>query len=241
MKAWIIGDSFGTPCLTTDIWDEGNKNLPDDNVVQGTEWVKQVATYLGYEYNTLFNLSHPGCSNDYILHNVDWILNNDSFDKEVDMIMIIPTNSSRFMYRSEECGVGKNVFKFVENKTPHLSTAGSHSTGNDIIDQWTALYIDHEFEYYKAISMYDKLLAFLSLYDIDYMFCPGFWIDNQVTTIAGYKPQFIDIEFPTYEIGFQADKAEYNVDVSNVYSNHFTHIGNDAYAKAVIDYINERS
>lgn len=241
MKAWIVGDSFGTPCLTTDTWNEGNKNLPDDNVVQGTEWVKQVATYLGYDYNTLFNLSHPGCSNDYILHNVDWILNNDSFDKEVDMIMIIPTNSSRFMYRSEECGAGKNVFKFVENKTPHLSTAGSHSTGNDIIDQWTALYIDHEFEYYKAISMYDKLLAFLSLYNIDYMFCPGFWIDNQVTTIAGYKPQFIDIEFPTYEIGFQADKAEYNVDVSNVYSNHFTHIGNDAYAKAVIEYINERS
>ena len=240
MKAWIVGDSFGTPCLTTDIWDEGNKNLPDDNVVQGTEWVKQVATYLGYEYNTLFNLSHPGCSNDYILHNVDWILNNDSFDKEVDMIMIIPTNSSRFMYRSEERGVGKNVFKFVENKTPHLSTAGSHSTGNDIIDQWTALYIDHEFEYYKAISMYDKLLAFLSLYDIDYMFCPGFWIDNQVTTIAGYKPQFIDIEFPTYEIGFQADKAEYNVDVSNVYSNHFTHIGNDAYASAVLDYIESK-
>ena len=75
MKAWIVGDSFGTPCLTTDIWAEGNTDyyngiLPDDSLVQGTEWVKQVVTNLGYEYSILFNLSHPGCSNEYIFHNV---------------------------------------------------------------------------------------------------------------------------------------------------------------------------
>ena len=240
MKAWIVGDSFGTPCLTTDTWEDNNV-LPDDSLVQGTEWVKQVATNLGYEYSILYNLAHPGCSNDYILHNVDWILNNEAFDKDKDMIMIIPTNSSRFMYRSEQRGVGKNVFKFIDNKTPHMSTAGSHSTGDDIIDQWTTLYIDHEFEYYKSISMYDKLLAFLSLYNIDYLFCPGFWIGNEVTKIAGYTPQLIDIEFPAYNIGFEADKAEYNADVSNVYSNHFTHIGNDAYATAVLNYIKDGS
>ena len=268
MKAWIVGDSFGTPCLTTDTWAEGNTNyynniLPDDSEVQGTEWVKQVAVHLGYEYNTLFNLSHAGCSNDYILHNIDWILNNDSFNKEKDMIMIIPTNSSRFMYRSEQRGVGKNIFKFVDNKTPHLSTAGSHKTGDHVLDEFTALYIDHEFEYYKSVSAYDKLLAFLTLYDIDYMFCPGFWIGNEVTKIAGYQPQFIDIEFPDYGIGMGADIEHYkkqhdpffyirqgidnhenvyhDYPISDLYSNHFTQIGNDAYAKAVIDYINERS
>ena len=240
MKAWIVGDSFGTPCGTTDTWEDNNV-LPDDTTVQGTEWVKQVATNLGYEYSILYNLSHPGCSNDYIMHNVDWILNNDSFDKDKDMIMIIPTNSSRFMYRSEQRGVGKNTFKFVDNKTPHLSTAGSHVTGNGTIDEYQAMYRDHEFEYYKAISMYDKLLAFLSLYNIDYLFCPGFWIGNEVCQLVGYKPQLIDIKFPAYSIGFDADMAEYNTDVSNVYSNHFTHIGNDAYATAVLEYIKDGS
>ena len=267
MKAWIVGDSFGTPCLTTDIWAEGNTDyyngiLPDDSLVQGTEWVKQVVTNLGYEYSILFNLSHPGCSNDYIFHNVDWILNNESFDKEKDMIMIIPTNSSRFMYRSEQRGINKNIFKFVNNKTPHMSTAGSHETGDQVLDEFQAMYRDHDFEFYKSVSAYDKLLAFLTLYNIDYLFCPGFWVGHQLSVIPGYQPQFIDIEFPDYGIGMNADIEHFqhrhdrffymnkgmgegdniywDQPISDLYSNHFTDVGNDAYASAVLDYIESK-
>ena len=56
MKSWIIGDSFSTPTECTDVFDNYNKDiyhnkLPDSDLVSGSEWVKQVVTYLGYEYN----------------------------------------------------------------------------------------------------------------------------------------------------------------------------------------------
>jgi hypothetical protein len=241
MKAWIVGDSFSTPCLTTDIF-PSDTQLPTDDVVQGTEWVNQVVANLGYEYNTMLNLSMPGCCNQYILHNIDWVLHNDAFDKEQDLLVIVPTAPSRFMYRAEPRGVNKNIFKFSDNRTAHLNTAGSHSTGTDVIDEYNALYRDHEFDYYRTVSTYDKTLSFLSSFNIDYLFCNAFWCTPEYSdSITGYEPQFINFDFPKYEIGFEADKQAHGEDVTGYYSNHFTHIGNDAYAKAILDYIHEGS
>ena len=244
MKAWIVGDSFSTPCVTTDIFpiDEG---LPDNQVVKDTEWVKQVVENLGYNYMPELNLSMQGCSNDYILHNIDWILNTDRFDKQEDLLVIVPTAPVRFMYRAQPDSYinGKgHKFDFALNRTPHLNTAGSHTTGINIIDEYSAIYRDQDFEYYKTLSVYDKTLAFLNLYNIDYLFCNAFWCDCEYgNSITGYTPQFISFDFPRYKIGFDADLEEYNQPVENFYSNHFTHIGNNAYAKAVLEYIHERN
>ena len=241
MKAWIVGDSFSTPCLTTDIF-PSDTQLPTDDIVQGTEWVNQVVANLGYEYNTMCNLSMPGCCNQYILHNIDWVFHNDAFDKEQDLLVIVPTAPSRFMYRAEPRGVNKNIFKFSDNRTAHLNTAGSHSTGTDVIDEYNALYRDHEFDYYRTVSTYDKTLSFLSSFNIDYLFCNAFWCTPEYgDSIPGYEPQFINFDFPKYEIGFEADKQAHGEDVTGYYSNHFSHIGNDAYAKAILDYIHEGS
>lgn len=245
MKAWIVGDSFSTPCLTTDIF-PSDTQLPTDDVVKGTEWVNQVVANLGYEYNTMLNLSMPGCCNQYILHNIDWVLHNDAFDTEQDLLVIVPTATSRFMYRADPRGANDEIFEFTERKTPHLNTAGSWKTRNPVIDQYNTLYRDHEFEYYRTVSTYDKLLAFLNLHNIDYLFCNGFWSHNAHRTspsnFTGYTPQHINFNFPQYEIGLEADARAFP-DVQNIadlYTNHFTHIGNDAYASAVLEYINER-
>ena len=94
------------------------------------------------------------------------------------------------------------------------------------------------------------------------MFCPGFWVGHQLSVIPGYQPQFIDIEFPDYGIGMNADIKHFqqmhdrffymnkgmgegdniywDQPISDLYSNHFTDIGNDAYAKAVLDYIESK-
>ena len=244
MKAWIVGDSFSTPCETTDVYEQ-HSELPDNDLVSGTEWVKQVVNNLGYEYVPELNLSMAGCSNDYILHNIDWILHNKSFDQEADLIVIVPTAPARFMYRNEPNsyinGRG-HKFDFALNRTPHLNTAGSHSTGIKIIDEYSTIYRDHDFEYYKAISTYDKTLAFLSSYNIDYLFCNAFWCDYEYgNSITGYTPQFISFDFPRYTIGFNADQQLYQQEVEHLYSNHFTQVGNSAYAKAVLDYIHEGS
>lgn len=255
MKAWIVGDSFANPCKTSDIFYEkpsvwhkfvDDGTLPDNDLVKGTEWVKQVVTGLGYEYITELNISIGGSCNHSILHNVDWVLHNVEFDKEVDLIVIIPTASSRFMWRAQDRGANDEIFEFTERKTPHLNTAGSWKTGNPVIDQYNTLYRDHEFEYYRTVSTYDKLLAFLNLHNIDYLFCNGFWSHNAHRTspsnFTGYTPQHINFNFPQYEIGLEADARAFP-DVQNIadlYTNHFTHIGNDAYASAVLEYINER-
>jgi|TARA_B100001094_G_scaffold326650_1_gene383229 hypothetical protein len=241
MKAWIVGDSFGTPCLTTDIF-PSDTQLPTDDIVQGTEWVKQVVANIGYEYSPEYNFSMIGCCNQYILHNIDWVLHNDAFDKEKDLLVIVPTATTRFMYRSANRAINKNIFKFSENRTPHLNTAGSHSSGEPVVDTFSTMFRDHEFEYYRTVSTYDKTLSFLSTFNIDYLFCNAFWCTPEYgDSITGYKPQFINFDFPKYEIGFNADNQAHGEDVTGYYSNHFTHIGNDAYAKAVLDYIHERS
>lgn len=241
MKAWIVGDSFSTPCETTDVYEQ-HSELPDNDLVSGTEWVKQVVNNLGHEYIPELNLSMAGCSNDYILHNIDWILHNDTFNSEQDLLVIVPTAPSRFMYRAEPRGVNKNTFEFTDNRTPHLNTAGSHSTGTDVIDEYNALYRDHEFDYYRTVSTFDKTLSFLSAFNIDYLFCNAFWCTPEFgNSITGYEPQFISFDFPKYEIGFNADQQVYQQEVAHLYSNHFTQVGNSAYAKAVLDYIHERS
>ena len=237
MKAWIVGDSFSTPCETTDVYEQ-HSELPDNDLVSGTEWVKQVVNNLGHEYIPELNLSMAGCSNDYILHNIDWILHNDTFNSEQDLLVIVPTAPSRFMYRAEPRGVNKNTFKFTDNRTPHLNTAGSHSTGMNVIDEYNALYRDHEFDYYRTVSTFDKTLSFRSSFDIDYLFCNAFWCTPEYgDSITGYKPQMIGFDFPQYSIGTNADEQAHGESVTEYYSNHFTHIGNNAYATAVLEYI----
>ena len=142
------------------------------------------------------------------------------------------------------------------------STAGAHETGDHVLGMFQAMYRDHDFEFYKSVSAYDKLLAFLSLYNIDYLFCPGFWVMHQLSVIPGYQPQFIDIGFPEYGIGLNADIKHFqhrhdrffymnkgmgegdniywDQPISDLYSNHFTDVGNDAYASAVLDYIESK-
>ena len=268
MKSWIIGDSFSTPTECTDVFDNYNKDiyhnkLPNSDLVLGSEWVKQVVTDLGYEYNKSLNLSLRGCSNDYILHNIDWVLNNDDFEKEKDLLVIVPTLSNRFMYKAEwavnDDSEG-NVFKFTDRRTPHLNFFATQ-TNIPAIDEYGTLYRDQEFEYYRAVSSYDKLIGYLKLFNIDYLFCSGIWNYADPDNMKGYKPQFIDYNFPGYDYGMQADldymknlvpdmrasetrahnmaDHTYLFPIGDCYSNHMTHIGHKAYAEAVLKYIKE--
>ena len=108
----------------------------------------------------------------------------------------------------------------------------------NVIDEYNALYRDHEFDYYRTVSTFDKTLSFLSSFDIDYLFCNAFWCTPEYgDSITGYKPQMIGFDFPQYSIGTHADEQAHGESVTEYYSNHFTHIGNNAYATAVLEYI----
>ena len=293
MKAWIVGDSFGTPCVTVDPWFEKANNefyeskMPDNEAVKGNEWTRQVAERLGYKYSTATNFSKRGCSNEEILHKIDWLINNDSaFNKNADMLIIVPTIHNRFMYRDVDNTI---PFKFDYIEEAHMPTAGTNSTHIPVIDEYRTLHRDYEFEEYKMISAYDKLLSHLKMLKIKYLFCPGMWsckrtkygtndylrkkeiIDDYgmgtgkfqiaVEFLAGYEPTNIDFGFPAYDIGIEADKTyveifieskdeqihnQYGkfyqgVAIADLYSNHMSHIGNNAYADAVLGYYHERS
>ena len=126
--------------------------------------------------------------------------------------------------------------RYIQNNTNDFDT-------DKFIDEiWT--WIEDVYFWPRSIlnSAYDKTLAFLSSYNIDYLFCNAFWCDYEYgNSITGYTPQFISFDFPRYEIGFNADQQLYQQEVEHLYSNHFTQVGNSAYAKAVLDYIHEGS
>tara|TARA_B110000444_G_C18768715_1_gene561368 strand:+ start:317 stop:1108 length:792 start_codon:yes stop_codon:yes gene_type:complete len=263
MKAWVIGDSFGTPCRATTRHEAINNDfydgvMPGNDSVVGKEWVKQVTEGLGYEYSIETNWSVRACGNEHILHKIDWLINNDHmFDKNTDILIIIPTVGGRFMFK------GLNdikPFKFDYIEEPHMHTAGAVNTNIQTIDEYSTLHRDQEFEIYKMISAYDKLLSHLKLYDIKYLFCPGMWSSTwtgELDYLDGYTPSHIELDFPSYNIGLEADQTyiqnNMNKDitgqdwiydhfaVAEMYTNHMSHIGNDVFAKAVLEYFNERS
>tara|TARA_B100000900_G_C20585894_1_gene719526 strand:- start:99 stop:881 length:783 start_codon:yes stop_codon:yes gene_type:complete len=260
MKAWIIGDSFGVPNITSKWYDKANSEfyqglLPGNDIVKGNEWTKQVAESLGYEYSIATNFSSRGCSNESILHKIDWLLDN-MFNSE-DILIIIPTTSNRFMYKDL-----KHIkqFKFDNIEEIHMPTAGGVNTHIPVIDEYNTLHRDHNYEEYKMISTFDKLLSHLKLHKIKYLFCPGMWTckqDQDSNFLEGYTPTNIDLTFPAYDIGLEADKdyaenllkRKINADekwiydhfaVADLYTNHMTHIGNNTYAEAVIEWFNDK-
>jgi len=285
MKAWIIGDSFGVPNITTTWFEKANTEfyegkMPDIDSVKGKEWTKQVAESLGYEYSIATNFSKRGCSNEAILHKIDWLINNDNmFDKNADILFIIPTVPNRFMYIDVN---NINPFRFDYIEELHMPTAGSIDTHIPVIDEYRTLHRDFEFEEYKMISAYDKLLSHLKMLKIKYCFCPGMWTckrgysylekkeiiddygmatgryDMALEHLRGYNPTNIDFKFPSYDIGLNADKNYVEMifnrkikeeeewiythfAVADLYTNHMSNIGNDAYADAVLGYYRERS
>lgn len=264
MKAWVIGDSFGTPCRATTRHEAINNDfydgvMPGDDSVIGKEWVKQVVESIGYEYSIETNFSVRACGNEHILHKIDWLINNDHmFDKNTDILVIIPTVGGRFMYRPVS-SADIIPFKFDYIEEPHMPTAGAVNSNIPVIDQYNALHRDQEFEIYKMISAYDKLLSHLVLHNIKYLFCPAMWTSTwtgELEYLDGYTPSHVDLDFPAYNIGLEADQAYIqnimNKDITDqawiydhfavaeMYTNHMSHIGNDLFAKAVLDYIESK-
>lgn len=272
MKAWIVGDSFGVPNITTTWFDQANDDfyeglLPGNEACKGNEWTKQVVEALGYEYSIPTNFSRRGCSNEAILHKIDWLLNNDNmFDKSSDMLVIIPTVSNRFMYKDLK---DVKQFRFNDIEKIHMATCGSIKVHIPVIDEYNTLHRDHDYEEYKMLSAYDKLLSHLKLHNIKHFFSPGMWTCIReeewqprglaLEFLQGFTPTNIDLDFPAYDIGIQADKAYAegimkrelsksedhwiytHFAVADLYTNHMSHVGNNAYAKAVLEYVNERS
>lgn len=135
MKFWIFGDSFGVSNDVTEYYHElksAYPTIPDRQDILGTEWVRHIATHLGYDYNDDYNLCSYGKSADWYLMRMFRLINKKVIEPN-DFVLITSTAETRFEYSNdidkkyEFDGINAHI-KTFQNSTGHTDFSQKSST-----------------------------------------------------------------------------------------------------------------
>lgn len=185
MNFWIFGDSFGIPNDVTEYYQELKSlypTIPDRQDIIGSEWIRHIATHLGYDYNDDYNLCGYGKSADWYLMRLYRMIHKGAI-RPGDFVLITATAETRFEYSDN---IDKK-YKF-NDFNPHLKTFqnifSAASAGPQppqvpsCLQSYMTLYQDHTWLAHLHLMKHEMVKGYLHNLGIDNMIVQGIGCRN---------------------------------------------------------------